>query len=182
MNKECVYRETVDLLFHDETNHASARANRLWHARAAPDQMDTKRSKPASPVSIDRTPSPDSLWQPPPFSYKEVMVQRFIYDFVVGSWGLFTPQGFLDFAPDMYSRCQPGSSLMLAFEAAACANLCRRGHAPHMASTSLRMYGQAIESTRLALDSPRSLFEDETLLSCHMLAIFEVVLVPIFQT
>ena len=179
IGKLCSYRDSVDLLFHDETPNAAARAKRLWQARASPVRSVSSPSSGRSSQSSSASPSSvleltlDSPRSLSP-SREQVAIQRFNFDFVIEPNGCLGSTGHLEFVPALYSACEQGSSLELAVEAVAFANLSRRGHAAHISKLATRKYVEAMRLTGVALNDFKTMTTDETLVSCHLLSLYEV--------
>ena len=128
-----------------------------------PLQLLTAPATPSSLTGLVLVPSP-----------KDIRVQRLIFDFVLDRHGTLSAAGYMEFVPNIYHSCQPGSSLDLAIEALAYTNLGRRGHAPHLAAFGAQKYGEAVQRTGAALQDFSTATMDETLLSCQLLAMYEV--------
>jgi hypothetical protein len=165
----------MDLLFHDETAHASARAERMWLSRSAPDSSDSSARSSPEPKSgaitlSRRTP----LYQTaPPQSLHELVLARFIHDFVLSERQISTV-GYHAFLPQLYRLSEPGSALAMVVEAVAFANFSRRCHAPVAADTASARYCAALRLTNEDLRDPAKAMKHETLLSCHLLGLYEV--------
>ena len=174
--KQCVYRDEVGLLFHNETAHTSARAERLWHSRtiqnSSKDVITYSNSGISSrSTSQSQTPSlTRSLHQ----SLELVALARFVHDFVLQTESNATRLGYLEFVPALYYSSASGSSLSSAVEAVALANLNRRCRAPTVAAAASARYGAALRLTGEALKEPALMLTHETLLSCHLLGMYEV--------
>lgn len=59
-------------------------------------------------------------------------------------------------------------------QAVAFANLSRRGYAAHLRNIPTQRYAEAVRSLRAALNDPKQLSKDQTLDSCHLLALYGV--------
>jgi hypothetical protein len=175
LGKECVYRDEVDLLFHDETAHTSARAERMWLARAKDDTSD--QSTVTSSIQSRQT-TPDRL-QRPLYALKEsledIALSRFSFDYLSGSNDHGVIPEFLGFTPLLYSSSEKGSSLATTLEAVALANYsCRYRNVPGFTAAAAERYGKALGRTSAALKDPKTMLKHETVLSCHLLAMYEV--------
>jgi hypothetical protein len=168
VGRDCTYRDTVDLLFHDETANAGARANRLWLARAATAMESPCRDQ------AEIVEQPTSVPLQLPLLEKDLVIQRFMFDFVLEKEGSQSPPGYLQFVPDMYSKCRSGSALDASVQAVAYANWRRRIRATHIMSIANERYTDAIRLTSKALEDAMTMGTDDTLLCCHLLGLWEV--------
>lgn len=174
---QCVYRAEVDLLFHDETAHATARAERMWLARANQESCDDRTVTSGNHLSRDSysrscTPAPSKELH---LSLEDLAVARFVHDYVVASGDRSVPFGYFDFLPRVYCTNKVGSSINTAIEAVALANFSRRCHLhSDVTTTAATRYGKALALTHAALRDPVTMLSHETVLSCHLLGLYEV--------
>jgi hypothetical protein len=162
----------VDLLFHDETAHTSARAERMWLARAKDDTPDESSSVRSRQSTLDRTQRPLYALKE---SLEDIALSRFSFDYLSGSNDHGVVPDFLGFTPLLYSSSKKGSSLTTTLEAVALANYsCRYRSIPGVTTAAAERYGKALGRTSAALKDPKTMLKHETVLSCHLLAMYEV--------
>ena len=111
----------------------------------------------------------------------EIARNRFLYDFV------FTPDspewqlGHLEYLPQMHDSA-PGSCLFSAVLAVAFANFCTRYNAPKARELAVEKYAQAMKLLSVTVQDPVKAEQDETLLACNLLGMYEVRLGAFLQT
>lgn len=108
-------------------------------------------------------------------SLRDVALSRFLFDYISGADNSGIVPNYLGFTPELYSSCDKESSLAATLEAVAFANYsCRYRNVPGVTNLAADRYGKALGRTSAALRDPKTMLKHETVLSCHLLGMYEV--------
>lgn len=176
--KDCIYRDDLDLNFHHESNRVAIKAQQAWRSRAKHRYSlnESRNSRDPEEVTgskrhLKTAHIPRSVLSEP---VDEIALGRYIYDFCLEADASRSRPGHLDYLPHLYTNASTQSCLVAAVKAASLANLVNRSRAITARPTALRFYQVAIKQVNIALGDPTESLKDETLLACYLLGNFEV--------
>ena len=177
---ECVYRDTADIFFRNQTTEVAKRAQTKWRSRAKRPESDTSASDSTSESSsgesqrdaiITATLSLVPLREAQAHS-------RFFYDFVVPYDPAEHYSAFFGILPDLYQTSEPGSCFRNSLAAAAYSNFAGRHKSREVAIAGAQLYGKALTQMSMEMREQWSRNPIETMVSIGLLGFYEVGLPP----
>lgn len=166
-DKSCEYRNTLDLVFHDQTQYTSRRAKALWRKRSKEEDVDNSHIS----GSVESSTVIQASISPPLY---DVAVQRFFYDYVFPGNPSKNRAGHLEHLFTKHQTLSQDLHFALALKATAIANFALRCKSPEAADMALSEYNRAIYAVNSALEDPQSAKKDTLLLACYLLTLCEV--------
>ncbi|KAF1985816.1 hypothetical protein K402DRAFT_421743 [Aulographum hederae CBS 113979] len=191
---DCVYRDSLELYFRNETGSAAKRAQDGWRQRSKKPTKDGKTESresstdvvSVSPISLSNDSKPtqldfnSSLTILPMLapSAIELSENRFFFDYVLQTNRAFPYSGIMDFLPELYRKSSQETCLPEALAAMAKLNLYRRTRNQQLAIQAAESYGHSLQLMKAALQNPETARSNEVLISMYLMGMYESISIP----